>query len=111
MISGMMPESPYLRGIICRKMCSERLKDIPSNELSDLVTSIIQKHKGKKINSLYLAFAPYHDDLFLASGAADVLRERHGKDYVNKLLGYRKPANLKEKIVYLFTRNLPEAEN
>lgn len=101
----------YMRNFACRQNCAEQLRDIPSNELTELVLDILKKQKGKDIDEDYLMlFASREDDIFMGAGACDVLRERHGDEYVNNLLGFRKPVTLKEKIIYFLTRNLPKIE-
>ncbi len=89
--------SPELDAIICRKNCKEQLQDIPSEELEELVKHILEKNKRERVDFSYLAFANPYDDLFIASGACDVLRERRGQNYINKITGLRKPKSIKEK--------------
>ncbi len=102
------PPSPELRGMLCRKYCKEQLADMPSNELEELAKSLFEKNKGQKVNVWYLAFAGAEDDLFMACGACDVLEERHGEEYVDRLTGVRRPKTAWEHIKYFFTGEVPK---
>ena len=84
-----------------RKSMRDCLKDIPTNELEQLVRSLDTKYDGKKMDFGLLAFQPNHD-FFLLSGAVDVLRERNGQDYVDKLLNLRRARTFREKLSSLF---------
>ena len=55
-----------------------------------------------------MAFAGTYDDLFLASGACDVLRERHGEEYIERLTGLRKPKTIGERLKYWVTGQMPK---
>lgn len=81
---------------------------MPSGELEDLLSSLWKKHKGQRVDGWYLQFAGAEDDLFIASGACDVLRERHGEDYVIRLADRRKPKTFGEKLRYWITGRMPE---
>jgi len=102
--------SPELNEVIYRKRCKEQLQDMPSKELEELVKDIFKKKEGQKIDRFYLAFAGPNDDLFVASGACDVLRERHGDDYTARLAGLRKPRTVGEMLKYWITGKMPKYE-
>ena len=93
-------DNSYWRGAICRNTCAEKLKDIPSGELEVLIKDILEKHGEEEVTSLYLMCADKEDDLFIVSGAADVLRDRHGQEYVLNLMELRSPRTLGEKCRY-----------
>lgn len=97
-----------LNGIIKRRYCKKQLQDMPSQELEDLARDILEKNKGRTVDPLYLAFAGTYGDLFLASGACDVLRERHGKEYIERLTGFRKPKTIGELLKYWVTGQMPK---
>lgn len=98
---------PEARGIALRRQCAEQLKDKSSDELSCLVKEIFQRHSGEAVDKWYLSVAPADDDLFMAAGACDVLKERLGEQYIEKLTGLRKPKTLYEKAMYFFTGKMP----
>ena len=91
-----------------RRYCAIQLQDIPSSELDDFVSDVFKRKGDHRVNTGYFFVAPEHDDLFLVSGACDVLRDRHGQEYVDQLMGVRRPAGFKEKMNYFFTGNLPK---
>ena len=95
---------------IYRKNCKEQLEDMPSGELEELFSDIFKKNKGQKISMSCLAFAGINDDMFIASGAYDILRERRGDDYVLKLIDLRQPKTLREKLRYWTTGQRPKYE-
>jgi len=108
MLGNFHPLSPELNAIIYRRHCKEQLQDIPSEELEELAKAIFEKYKERTINQLYLAFAGRNDDVFLVSGACDVLRERHGEDYITRLIELRKPRTLGERLKYWVTGQMPK---
>jgi hypothetical protein len=80
-----------------RKSMRNCLNDIPTIELEQLVRSLDKQYYNKKVDFGLLAFQPNHD-FFLYSGAVDVLRERNGQDYVDKLLNLRRARTFREKL-------------
>lgn len=50
------------------------------------------------------------EDLFVGSGAFNVLEERHGREKALNMIGYRNPKTLREKLNYFFTKELPKYE-
>lgn len=100
--------SIWLGALEKRKYCKRQLEDQPSKELEDLAKSLIEANKHKEIDNLYLVFATTEDDLFISAGACDILRERHGNDYVdNNILGVRRPKTITERLKYWVTGQMP----
>ena len=90
-----------------RRQCQRELSEMPSKELEELARDLLQKNGGR-VNNFRLAFAGTYDDVFLASGACDVLRERHGEEYIERLTGLRKPKTVLERVRYWITGQMPE---
>ena len=97
LILRISPPSPELTCLEHREYMKEQLGDIPDGELEKLIEGLIEKHRGEKQNFYVLSVFPNHD-IFLCAGVADVLRERHGQDYVDKLLNLRRPRTFIEKL-------------
>lgn len=100
--------SPYLGYIAKRKFAKEELRDIPTEELEDLVKNYIEKTRDKKFDSLSLVFEPFYSDNFMAFGAFDVIIEKKGEDYALRLISLRKPRSLKEYINKLIFSEYPK---
>ena len=82
------------------KRCTEELRQQqkPLGELEGLLISSNNNIKNKKINRFYIEDAKPNDDLFIAGSAFDLICETQGRDYALKLLGYKKPETIKEKL-------------
>ncbi len=98
----------YLHYLAKRNFAKKELRDIPTEELEDLVKDYIEKTKDKKFDSLSLVFEPLDSDNFMAFGAFDVIKERKGEDYALWIIGLRKPRNLKEYIYKLIVGKYPK---
>lgn len=55
----------------------------------------------------YWSLTAVPSEFYEGIAAAELLKERHGNDYVLDLLGYRKPKGFYEKFRYFFTGNFP----
>jgi hypothetical protein len=100
--------SPELMGMSKAQHCAEKLEDISTSELTDLVKDLIEKNRGLKVSREYLYLAPIDSDLFMCKGACSVLRKREGDEYVAKLTGYRVPNTFSEKVVYYLLGIMPK---
>ena len=86
------------------------LQSEPDKKLEDIfLTGFVRASKNEEIiftggdwNSLF-AGNEFYDSI----AAGRILDERNGKDYILKLLGYRKPETSWEKIICFFTGELP----
>jgi hypothetical protein len=100
--------SPAAKGIECTRHCEEQLKDFSSEELKGLVLILTQQNKHSKVDKFYLTNASLEDDLFICAGACDILKERHGEEYLLNIFGLTKPKTIGEKLIYLFTGTRPK---
>lgn len=59
-----------------------------------------EKYRDRKFNSIAIAALP--EEVYRAGAAVDVLRERHGDDFVAELTGVPQPKTLAQKVKYFF---------
>lgn len=95
--------SPELELVGRRIGAANRLRDQPSQQLEQMAKSYIAEHGHENVSEVSLFFNE-DDPIFKTLGALDVLRERHGEDYVARITGLRLPKTLYEKVIYFFTR-------
>lgn len=98
--------SPQLECIAKRNSCARKLRNSSKEELTKLLKDYIKKHGKEEIDFVSLCVKPNNDNVFMAAGAADVLRERHGQNYVSNITGVGPAKTLKEKIIYFLTGKL-----
>ena len=107
MIGGYSPE---LECACYRNGWADQLKNISSEALIELVKDYLLKHSREKLTPINLYLRPNDDEIFKVAGAADVLRERHGQNYISRITGVRPPKTLKEKFIHFFTGKMFPAE-
>ena len=91
-----------------RNIAIEGLKNLSSTELDRRVKEHFSKTDRESFNPDTLLFNNYSSPYYQTLASLDILRERHGDDYVARLTGFRPPKTFWEKVVnFLTNRPIP----
>ena len=99
------------RGIVEKHIVGEakKLEDIPTEDLRQVVLGYVSEHGRDPFPSYdqLMFIGSGSDQIKYIAGAVEVLRQRHGEDYILDIFGYRKPKNIRENINHLFSGKYP----
>jgi len=93
--------SPELEAASKRNTYRNRLVELTDGELIKIYRTAEEKFGDKKFNAYLLGCQP--EEFYKGAAAVDVLRERHGDEFVEELTGVPQPKTLVEKILFIFS--------
>lgn len=82
----------------------EELKNVPSEQLREQVIEYNEQHGKDSFPGFdQMMFASKNSEPIKVAAAVDILKKRHGSDYVFEMFGLRKPKTFREMLYTIFT--------
>jgi len=93
--------SPELEAAAKRNSYRDRLAELADEELIRIYRTAEERFGDKRFNAYLLGCQP--EEFYKGAAAVDVLRDRHGDEFVEELTGVPQPKTLVGKILRYFS--------
>jgi hypothetical protein len=93
--------SPELEAAAKRNSYRDRLAELADEELIKIYRTAEERFGDKRFNAYLLGCQP--EEFYKGAAAVDVLRDRHGDEFVEELTGVPQPKTLVGKILRYFS--------